>query len=403
MKAKCSGTLLRFFLVVTLGLILATYASAAEKSSLIRVNVGIKPHLSVLDDDDIAAQYGGKKILNIPAIRLKTYKLPSAAYQGFRDKLLASGRVAFVERDVQRMIPIGESPVTADYAPDDPRYPLQWGPSCIGAEQAWDHEILWGRPELIVAVIDTGIDLDHPDLAGSVDLSIDYDFVNNDDEAMDDNGHGTHCAGIIAAGFNNSIGIAGLQDVTLMAVKGLNAAGAGWDSVLAECIVYATDNGAKVLSNSWGSLRSSSTLAQATYYAYTQGAVVVAAAGNYGTQREHFPAAYPWVLGVAALEDCDTKAGYSSYGARNVFISAPGSNIWSTYWNDSYASESGTSMACPHVAAVAAMWIGAYLDYVELTPNQVMVLLATTADDLGDPGKDIYFGWGRVNMFPWDD
>jgi subtilisin family serine protease len=311
--------------------------------------------------------------------------------------------VLFVERDVLRTIPTGENPAVAEDIPQDPLYPDQWGPACIGAEQAWDYEFLWGRPELIVAVIDTGIDLDHPDLIDSVDPSIDYDFVNGDEEAMDDNGHGTHCAGIIAAGSNNGIGITGLQNVTLMAVKGLDERGRGWDSVLAKCIVYATDNGAKVISNSWGSLGSSATLAQATYYAYTQGAVVVAAAGNFGIKWKHYPAAYPWVVGVAALANCTTRAPYSNYGAENVFISAPGSDIWSTYWDNTYESFSGTSMACPHVASVAVMWIGAYLDDVELTPRQVMILLATTAHDLGDPGKDIYYGWGRVNMFPWAD
>jgi thermitase len=115
-----------------------------------------------------------------------------------------------------------------------------------------------------------------------------------------------------------------------------------------------------------------------------------------------YPAAYPQVIGVAALEDCDTVASYSNYGSRNVFISAPGSNIVSTFPNNSYALMSGTSMACPHVAAIAAMWLSASLDYVNLTPWQVMLLLASTADDLGEPGKDLCYGYGRVNMFPWN-
>ena len=164
---------------------------------------------------------------------------------------------------------------------------------------------------------------------------------------MDDNGHGTHCSGIIAGGFSNGTGVAGLQNVTLMAVKGLNAAGTGWDSVLAQCITYATDHGAKVLSNSWGSTGSSQTLARATYYAYSQGVVVVAAAGNNGSNDKFYPAAYPWVMGVAALGDCETRASYSNYGSENVSVSAPGSNIWSTYLNGSYASLSGTRWHAP--------------------------------------------------------
>jgi subtilisin family serine protease len=202
---------------------------------------------------------------------------------------------------------------------------------------------------------------------------------------------------------NNEIGVAGLQDITIMAVKGLDQYGSGYTSTLAQCLTYAADNGAKVISNSWGGYGSSITLAIATYYAFSQGAVVVAAAGNDGISQLHYPSAYPWVIGVAALEDCTNRASWSNYGQQNVFISAPGKDILSTLWNNTYTYMSGTSMACPHVAGVAAMWIGAYAPYVSLTPLQVIYLLAFTADDLGTPGYDEYYGWGRVDMFPWVD
>jgi subtilisin family serine protease len=253
---------------------------------------------------------------------------------------------------------------------------------------------------VIVAVVDTGVDLYHPDLVTQVNTSIDYDFVNNDDEAMDDNGHGTHCAGIIGAAIDNGQGIAGLQNVTIMAVKGFNSNGSGFDSVLAQCIIYAVDNGAKVISNSWTGYGPSRTLEEATYYAFNNGAVVLAAAGNEGWSIPAVPASYPWVVGVAALENCDIRALYSNYGAKNVFIAAPGSNIYSTYPGESYIYLDGTSMACPHVAGVAAMWMGAMPG---LTPLQVMYLLGATADDLGDAGRDVYYGWGRVDMYPWTD
>jgi subtilisin family serine protease len=365
--------------------------------------VGLKPQIhAAFQTEEIAAFHGARKILDIPSINVASYSVYLNGLDKFRSALLASGMVEFVEPDILRSIPIGEQPVRIALSPDDPGFDEQWAPACIGADNAWEYEQLAGRREVVVAVIDTGISYLHPDLVSSVDTSIDWDFVNDDDDAADDHGHGTHCAGIIAAGLNNATGIAGLQKVTLMAVKALNANGTGWDSVLARSIIYAVDNGAKVISNSWGSLVSSRTMAQATYYAYSQGVVVVAAAGNFGSSRNHYPAAYPWVIGVGALENCTTRASYSNYGSENVFVSAPGSNILSTYLNDSYASLSGTSMACPHVAAAAAMWISAFLDDAPLTPQQVFYLIAGTADDLGDPGKDSYYGFGRIDMFPWN-
>jgi subtilisin family serine protease len=376
---------------------------AEDSPDSVRVNVGVMPKLSATyRANGIAVLHGARKILENGSINVTTYSVPGNRHDAFRSALLASGEAAFVERDMLRAIPVGEQAVKVEFSPDDPEYLEQWAPRCIGAERAWEYEKLTGRPEVIVAVIDTGIDYTHPDLVASVDMSIDYDFVNDDEDAMDDNGHGTHCAGIIAAGFNNTVGVAGLQNVTLMAVKGLNAKGVGWDSILARSITYATDHGAKILSCSWGSFISTKTLENAVSYAIGKGVIVVAAAGNAGVQWKFYPAAYPQVIGVAALEDCDTVASYSNYGSRNVFISAPGSNIVSTFPNNSYALMSGTSMACPHVAAIAAMWLSASLDYVNLTPWQVMLLLASTADDLGEPGKDLCYGYGRVNMFPWN-
>lgn len=385
------------FLILAFGLLIDGAAADDE----IRINIGLRSQRSATDIENVVAQFGGTKVTAIPAINVVTYTIPEEAFGEVKSKLLGSGAATFVERDRIRSIP---TPIDKmNMIPNDPFYPNQWGPACIDAEQAWDYETLFVHPNLVVAVVDTGVDLDHPDLINQVDTSIDWDFVNNDNEAMDDNGHGTHCAGIITAKINNVIGIAGLVDVTIMAVKGLDASGSGWTSTLAQCIIYAANNGARVISNSWGGYGYSNTLALATYYAFSQGAVVVAAAGNDGFSTPHYPAAYPWVIGVAALEDCDSRVWWSNYGAQNVFISAPGVDIYSTLLDDTYAYKSGTSMACPHVAGVAAMWIGAFAPYVSLTPLQVMYLLAATADDLGTPGNDIYYGWGRVDMFPWAD
>ncbi len=399
----CNYLWLTAFLIAVLGIASIPETAFCEDATVVRLNVGYKSWKLSHQTKDLLSRHMAKKIIEARKINMVTYSVPSKYLERFSQALLATGHVAFVEQDSMSSIPPDETPVMASVTPNDPEYADQWGPQCIGAEKAWEVPALSGRPEVIVAVIDTGIDWDHPDLELQVDTSIDYDFVNNDTDAMDDHGHGTHCAGIIAGTINNFIGIAGLQNVTLMAVKGLNSQGSGWNSVLANSIIYAADNGAKVISNSWGGNFPTRAIAQATLYARNKGVVVIAAAGNENTDRKHYPAAFPWVVGVGSLETCTTRSSYSNYGARNVMISAPGSDILSTYLNDDYAYMSGTSMACPHVAGVAAMWISAYLDYDELTPRQVISTLAGTADDLGDPGKDIYYGYGRVAMYPWPE
>ncbi len=400
-KKSCTPVRLVVFIIAILAVLSFPETGFCDDDESLRLNIGFKSWKVSAQIKDILTRHMAKKIIEAKKINMATYSVPTTYYERFRRALLATGNVAFVERDEMSSIPPRETPIMADVAPNDPEYTDQWGPQCIGAEQAWDVPSLSGRPEVIVAVVDTGIDLNHPDLALQVDTSIDYDFVNDDDDAMDDNGHGTHCAGIIAGVINNLEGIAGLQNVTLMAVKGLNRMGSGWNSVLANSIIYAADNGAKVISNSWGGYSSSQAIAQATLYAVGKGAVVIAAAGNDSTNRKHYPAAYSWVVGAGALETCTLRASYSNYGTSNVMVSAPGSDILSTFLDDNYAYASGTSMACPHVAGVAAMWISAYLDYAELTPKQVISLLIVTADDLGAPGNDSYYGYGRVSMYPW--
>lgn len=389
--------------ITSLGITATSSLALGEGDKQVRVNVGYNSWKSAQRTQELATRHLAQEIQKIEQINMITYHVPARNMERFRQALLATGSVGFVERDSKSSIPPGEVPVLASAIPNDPAYAYQWGHHCIDAEAAWDQPSLSSNPAVIVAVIDTGIDWNHPDLVDQVDTSIDYDFVNDDADAMDDNGHGTHCAGIIAAGFNNSTGIAGLQDVTLMGVKGFDSNGSGWNSIIANALIYAANNGANVISLSWGGYQSSRALAQATLYAYNKDIVLVAAAGNDNTSLKHYPSAYPWVVGVGALVNCTHRVSFSNYGAENVLIVAPGSNILSTYLNDTYALMSGTSMACPHVAAIAAMLIGAYLDYADLTPLQVIYILGATADDIGSPGRDNYYGYGRVDMYPWAD
>lgn len=278
----------------------------------------------------------------------------------------------------------------ADVAPNDAGWIYQWGLSRIQAADAWN--LQKGNHGVLVAVVDTGIYYTHADLASNY-VSRGYDWVNGDADPMDDNGHGTHCAGIIAAVLNNSIGIAGLAQVGVMAEKALDHNGAGYDDDLANAIIHAADQEAKIISCSWGSGQESQLIHDAISYAIGKGALIVAAAGNSGTNTRHYPAAYPEVIAVTATDETDSLADFSSYGDW-VDLAAPGTSIYSTYLWNMYFSLSGTSMACPHVAGVAAL---IWSQYPSMTNEQVRSQLLNTADDLGSPRFDIYYGYGRVN------
>ena len=284
--------------------------------------------------------------------------------------------------------------------PDDPLYQqFQWNLRKILAEQAWD--ITTGSPDVIVAVLDTGIDASHPDLAGR--LIPGYDFLNDSPNPDDDSGHGTHNAGIIGASSNNSIGIAGMAwNVRIMPIKVLNANGEGPDSVIARGIIYAADHGAQVINMSFGSPVSSQILAEAIRYAWGKGALLVAGAGNTAKTNNSmvYPAAVDPVLAVAATDENDEVADFSQHHPY-VGISAPGVNIVSTYWRGSeyktaYLSAKGTSAAAPLVSGVAALIKSVN---PSLTNSQMKQILLDTADDLGAPGKDEYYGTGRLNAY----
>jgi thermitase len=309
------------------------------------------------------------------------------------DKLRASGLVEYVERD---------SRVEAFYFPNDPDWTYQWGPKKIEADLAWDTTI--GSSDILVAIVDTGVDYTHSDLAANY-VPLGYDWINNDTDPIDDFGHGTHCAGIVAATLNNSIGIAGVAQVRIMAEKVLGSSGWGTDFTVAEGIVHATDSGAKIISMSLGG-GGSDLMHDAVKYAHDHGVLLVASAGNKASSEKHYPAAYDEVIAVSATDSGDNLASFSSYGEW-IDVAAPGVDIYSTMptyhvtMNDieyglemNYDYMSGTSMACPHVAGVAAL---AWSVYPNCTADQVMRVLEYTADDLGDSGFDEYYGQGRVN------
>ncbi|GAB4531927.1 MAG: hypothetical protein Kow0063_11870 [Anaerolineae bacterium] len=276
--------------------------------------------------------------------------------------------------------------------PNDPSYGLQWGLSKIKAPSAWD--ITTGTSEVIIAIVDTGIDLEHPDLNCPGKLLSGYDFYNNDSNPDDDHGHGTHVAGIAAACTNNATGVAGLAwGARLMPVKVLSSGGTGTYEQVAAGIIYATDHGADIINLSLGGSAGSDTLFNAVQYAHSRGRLVVAATGN-NAGPVLYPAAYAAAMAVAATTSTDQRAWFSNYGPETD-IAAPGVSIYSTF-PGSYGYLDGTSMATPFVSGLAAL---IWSFNPDLPRDQVRGVIESSADDLGTPGKDDYFGYGRINAW----
>ena len=318
---------------------------------------------------------------------------------------------------------------------NDPCAGRQWGTTNVKAPQAW---AITKGAGVTVAVVDTGSDFNHPDLGANL-LSVQgSDMTKNTAYTcpfqkagkraktstavgQDDNGHGTHVAGTIAAVTGNGVGVAGVAPATkVLPVKVLTADGSGSDGDVARGICFAADKGAKVINLSLGYDPASSILVtglgndtdNAIDYAYSKGAAVVIAAGNEGFPACDFPASYSKALCVGSVDRNDVKAWYSNFGT-NVGVVAPGGvgsvvcnddgDIWSTIWPgaeydcgaNGYDPLAGTSMATPHVAAVAALIASKY--GAAATPAFIYAKLKATADDLGAPGFGPGYGHGRVN------
>ena len=302
------------------------------------------------------------------------------------EKLKKNPKIKYVEEDAQ--VQIAGKPTQ----PTQPPQRITWGVARVKAPEAWNNST--GK-NVKIAVLDTGISSSHPDLTVSGGINLAGKSKNN--KWNDDNGHGTHVSGIIAAR-NNSIGVVGVApDTQLFAVKVLDAYGDGYISDIIEGIDWAVQNNMDIVSMSLGTATYSQALNDTAANAYKAGTFLVAATGNSGdgnlsTDDVLYPAKFDSVIAVSAIDYNNIAPVWSSDGIK-IELAAPGVNIYSTWLNGGYANESGTSMAAPFVSGVAAL---AKSKNLSMNPQEIREALAYNAVDLGDAGRDRIYGFGLV-------
>ena len=288
-------------------------------------------------------------------------------------------------------------PLELAWTPNDPAIVRgeQWAIDKLGADVAWEFSV---GQAITVAVIDSGIDLKHPDLENRIVPG--YNFIDDNTDVADQCGHGTHVAGIIAAEANNTVGIAGVANqAVIMPIKVIGANCLGSYSRLMEGILYAVEQGVRIISITSGGGYDHNGLHDAITYARSQGVLVAVAAGNRGNDLPFYPGSYEESFTVAGTDIDDKQYGMSNYGEQ-IDIAAPATNIMSTYWSEaagsSYSYMTGTSMAAPHVAAVAALILA--ID-PKLSLTDLENTLLSSATDLGSEGWDEKFGAGRLTAW----
>ena len=345
--------------------------------------------------DELVSKHGGVKFKDLSLINGSAVWLPDTASE---EALEQHAGILRIDDDIEVFALDRNNKANKAPAPS-PSQTLPWGIDRIDAELVWPTGNT-ANP-IKVGIIDTGISKDHPDLA--VNIKGGVNTINPTKSWNDDNGHGSHVAGIAAA-LNNSLGVVGAgPNIDLYAIKVLNRNGSGFLSDVIEGIQWATANGIKVANMSLGSTSNVQSFHDAVIAAYNAGVTIVAAAGNSGGAVS-FPAAYPEVIAVSATDINNNLASFSSRGPE-IDLAAPGVSILSTYKGTSYATLSGTSMASPHVAGSAALVINSPIGAYDVNlngkwdPAEVKQKLRDKAVDLGTTGFDNLFGWGLVNAF----
>jgi thermitase len=346
-----------------------------------QILVKFKPDVALPEATQIHRQLGGQAKAAIPGVGVEVIKVPKGKVKDKAKAYSSNPRVAYAEPDFLTQ---------ALGSPDDPYLSKQYGLTKVEAPEAW--EVTAGSPSINIAILDTGVDLDYPDLAGKIVSNINFSSGATVDDV---HGHGTHVAGIAAAMTNSSVGVAGLgYSCSIMNVKVMGDNGGGTYSAIASGIIWAADNGAEVINMSLGGSGYSSTLEDAVDYAWSKGVVVVAAAGNNGDTSPIYPAHCINCIAVAATDAIDERTSWSNYGDW-VDVAAPGNCIYATLKDNSYGYKSGTSMASPHVAGLAGLVFTTLTDvdgngYLN---DEVRSRIESTCDDIGVEG----IGAGRIN------
>ena len=359
----------------------AADSGQSRSSSSVRLLVQFEPGTTANDMVKVHRQAGGEFERVIPGIGVQVIRIPRGL--SATSAYLTEDKVRYIEAD-------GVARTVA--TPDDTHFSKQWALTKVQAPEAWD--VTQGSSGINIAILDTGVDVSHPDLSGKVVSNINF----TDSPTPYENGadHGTHAAGIAAAITDNGIGVAGLgYSSSIINVKVLGDDDWGYYSWIAEGITWAADNGADVISMSLGSGIESSTLEDAVNYAWNRGVVVVASAGNNGDSVPFYPAYYSNCIAVAGSTESDILASWSNRGAW-VDVAATGSSIYSTLPDGDYGYKSGTSMAAPNVAGLCTLVFSVTTDTSGngKLNDEVRYAVESTCDDVG-----INVAYGRINAY----
>jgi hypothetical protein len=343
--------------------------------------VGFHAGLSEMDEEAVYHGLGAVKLEKLRQLPIHRIRVPAGALDAVEQALSRHPAVKFVERN--QALPLQ---ATAD----DPYFDDQYHLARIYAPQAWDTTV--GGPEVVIAVLDSGLDASHPDLAGK--LVAGYNFYGNNTDTADVFGHGTKVAGAAAAAGNNGMGVTGVSwQARIMPIRVSDSTGYAYYSTIASGLTWAVDHGARVMNISIGGVAASSSITSAAQYVLNRGGVVVASAGNCGCLDGTPDNAY--VISVSATDSADNLTSWSSRGSY-VDMAAPGAGILTTLPGGGYGAVSGTSFSSPVTAGVVALVMSAN---PELGPTEIETLLQLNADDLGAAGWDQSFGHGRVNAY----
>ncbi len=396
----------------------APVSAQEETASSDLILVGLEPDAAGEDLPSLFAAQGLQLVTFWPEFNLAAVRsMPTASARSAAQMLQSASAlplVRFVEADARIEAAVVETGLWVE--PNDPSYVDQWALNRIGMPAAW--QLTQGNPSVVVAVVDSGVEITHEDLGlsaawtnlvelngaagvdddanGYVDDIHGWDWVDDDDTPLDLFGHGTHVAGTLVAATNNGIGVAGMSpNLRILPLRVLDARGSGFISDLIAALDYARAQGAQIVNLSLVLRFDSTALYDVLTRLYADDMLVVAATGNFGNQV-FWPAAYTETLAVAAVNSQDERAGFSNYGDQTD-VAAPGVDVLSTYNGNSYYENSGTSMAVPHVSALAALIWGLRPD---LSHTAVIDLILGTAVDVNSaefPGVDPYLGHGRID------